>query len=81
MPSLPIIKCLQAATMAQMDPGLADGTAVSLESINFPGYFIRHRNGEIPWSIYATYEWTAVYYIDFNVSGSEGCYVFCKINK
>jgi hypothetical protein len=31
----------------KMDPGLADGTAVSLESINFPGYFLRHRNGEI----------------------------------
>lgn len=28
-------------------PGLADPSAVSLESVNFPGNFLRHRNGEI----------------------------------
>ncbi|MES2933612.1 MAG: AbfB domain-containing protein [Pseudomonadota bacterium] len=28
-------------------PGLADPLAVSFESINFPGQFLRHRNGEI----------------------------------
>jgi lysophospholipase L1-like esterase len=28
-------------------PGLANASAVSLESTNFPGYFLRHRNGEL----------------------------------
>ncbi|GAA2967053.1 family 43 glycosylhydrolase [Streptomyces enissocaesilis] len=28
-------------------PGLADPSAVSLESVNFPGHHLRHRNGEI----------------------------------
>lgn len=28
-------------------PGLASGTAVSFEAVNFPGYFLRHRNFEL----------------------------------
>ncbi|WP_245814538.1 AbfB domain-containing protein [Cystobacter ferrugineus] len=28
-------------------PGLANASALSLESVNFPGYFLRHRNGEL----------------------------------
>ncbi|EPX62259.1 putative alpha-arabinofuranosidase II [Cystobacter fuscus DSM 2262] len=28
-------------------PGLANASALSLESVNFPGYFLRHRNGEV----------------------------------
>ncbi|WP_395855609.1 AbfB domain-containing protein [Cystobacter fuscus] len=28
-------------------PGLANASALSLESTNFPGYFLRHRNGEV----------------------------------
>ena len=28
-------------------PGLASGSAVSIESVSFPGSFLRHRNGEI----------------------------------
>ena len=28
-------------------PGLADSSAVSLESVNFPGQYLRHRNGEV----------------------------------
>ncbi|MET0406557.1 MAG: AbfB domain-containing protein [Cystobacter sp.] len=28
-------------------PGLASGSALSLESTNYPGFFLRHRNGEI----------------------------------
>ncbi|UII19763.1 family 43 glycosylhydrolase [Fulvivirga ligni] len=31
----------------KMVPGLADPNAVSLESVNYPGHFLRHRNGEI----------------------------------
>ncbi len=30
-----------------VEPGLADPTAVSLESVNFPGFFIRHHNNLI----------------------------------
>jgi GH43 family beta-xylosidase len=33
-------------------PGLADSTAVSFESINFPGFFIRHKNKSIILSPY-----------------------------
>jgi lysophospholipase L1-like esterase len=28
-------------------PGLANTSALSLESVNFPGFYLRHRNGEI----------------------------------
>jgi hypothetical protein len=28
-------------------PGLANASALSLESVNFPGYFLRHRNSEV----------------------------------
>ena len=28
-------------------PGLAGGNTVSLESTNFPGYYLRHRNWEV----------------------------------
>jgi len=31
----------------RMVPGLADPAGVSFESVNFPGEFLRHRNGEI----------------------------------
>ncbi len=28
-------------------PGLADPTCISIESVNMPGYFLRHRNGQV----------------------------------
>jgi hypothetical protein len=28
-------------------PGLANASAISLESVNYPGYYLRHRNGQI----------------------------------
>jgi hypothetical protein len=28
-------------------PGLADATCISIESVSMPGYFLRHRNGEV----------------------------------
>jgi lysophospholipase L1-like esterase len=28
-------------------PGLANASAISLESVNYPGYFLRHRDGQI----------------------------------
>jgi hypothetical protein len=31
----------------KMVPGLADSAAVSFESVNFPGHYLRHRNGQL----------------------------------